>query len=674
MAAATLHRLFGLADLDGAPVPRDRLEAMAAALAPPLTGATSAERRARLLIDGSTGIGVLRPHGGAGAWPLPFRHAASGVLVAGDVRLDDRDGLRQALGLAAAGPDASDGALLAEAWLRWGERFPARLRGDFALALWDPRRRVLLLARDPLGCAPLFYAHSGATLRFASDLHGVLAGLGSAPDPDPDWIAALLTGDASDTATTAYSGVLRALPGQIYVFDATGLRQERYWTLRADAVTVPAGDAACEEAFRERLQQAVRLRLPDDGAAVGVELSGGLDSSAVAAVAAAALRERGDALRSYTHVLPDALLGKVWPHRDERDWAERLRRHAAIDHHALVAGEGRSLVDDLRNGVRLAAAPVLAGFSVLPDALYERARADGVRVLLSGFGGDEVVSSPAALVPERWLQDHDGPALWREFVGRGAAGANASRAALLRDWAARRLPGRLATAERRRHEVVQARARALVAQLPLQPGYVRDQRLHARAAAAGLAAAAAVATRDPRAVERLRLLQGDTAARLEAGNLAAAGRGIGYRYPLLDLPLIEFFHALPPEQKWRLGWGRYLFRRAIAGWVPEELRWRRDKDIAAIPTVLARYRGQEADLRALLAGARQRPALAFLDHDRLGPWLEATLDAAQAGQGEPGGLFVGRLKAVLGLLVHEELRAEGWRPAQPAATEVRDAD
>lgn len=671
MSTGLVHRLFGVVHFDDRPAARSKLEAMASALspAPRKPGSLPPPRRAALCVEGSVGFGCLRTHGGGeDAMPFPVRHGATGILLTGDVQLYDREALRRSLALPPRpGSGIADGQLLIEAYLRWGDSFPARLRGDFALALWDPRRRALLFARDHLGCAPLFYARRGSTLAFASDLHGVLAAGEGTPALDPEWIASLLAGDPSDLEGTAYPGIRRALPGHLHSANLAGLQLRRYWELRPDAAASLNGDAAFEEAFRFRLDEAVRIRVPDDGSPVGAELSGGLDSSAVAAAAAAVLRAQGGALRTYTHVLPDPLLGRVWPHRDEREWARRLRQHAGIELHVPVSGEGYVIVDSIRRGVCLAGAPPQGGFSILPDALYDQAQAGGVGALFSGFGGDEAVSSQAALVPEGWIRQGDWRQLRREFVERGRPGANASRADLLRHWTRLRLAPWLSGVGQAQAPS-RARADALLAQLPVSADYALRWALRERIANAGQAQALARQSTDPHALERMRLLDGNTAARLEAGNIAAGGRGIGYRYPLLDVPLIEFFHSVPAEQKWRLGWGRYLFRRSIAGWVPEELRWRRDKDIATIPSVLSRFRDSEAALRGLLSRARQRPALGFLDHDRLACWVEDALAAAAARSSlTPGEFFAGRLKTVLALVVHQELLDEGWRPGRPDA-------
>ena len=630
---ALIMRVFGLRHRDGRNVSRTELDAMAAALRAGAPAGAST-RPAAVIVDGSVGLGTVRIAGPAASddeSALPYRDRETGIIVSGDVRFYDRKALASSLGRDAETTSAA-GRLLVDAYLQWGETFPARIRGDFALAIWDPRRQSLLIARDHLGCAPLFYGCEGDTVAFASHVPGVLAAFDSGADLDPDWVPSLLVCDQTDLERTAYRTVRRALPAHVYRTTGAGLARRRYWDLDARDESGLGSDREYEAALRARLEEAVRVRMPDTDAALGSELSGGLDSSTVASLASAAAAERGLSFTAFSHVLPDDAIGAVWPHADERDWAGQLRRHAGIARHVAVTASGETIVESLRQHIRRYGAPTTCRYGLASGPLYEQAHAHAIATLFSGFGGDQMVSGSAS---------------------RAARGG----------WAASLLPWRRGDRRRRLLAHGGARARAIVGALPLRPGWAEEWSLVARAEAGWHAPAEAGSVR---AYERHAVQQAGIVERLESYSISAGAWGIRAAHPLLDVPLLEFFHGVPAAQKRRDSWGRYLFRRSIGDLVPEAIRWRPGKQGATIPDGLARFRGAEMSIRALLARARTCPELAFVDFDALNRWADAVFAAASGRDGRTAAdLRLGRFNALLGLAAYYDLRASGWRPGGP---------
>lgn len=659
---------FGIVHFDGRPVSRqDMLAAASRIRTAPVNRAEYAALAggtlAAIEIEGPVGMGCTPPPvGSTMSMSAPYRHESSGVVLTGTFQLYDRSALESALDVAGVRSGTTspehDAALLVEAYLRWGADFPSRVRGDFALALWAPRTRTLLLARDHLGCLPFFYARRGDSVAFASTMGGVLAVLDRVDDLDPEWVADLIVGDYGDPERAAYPGVRRVRAGHVQCERALGSSGHRYWSLQPRQPLAFSDDRDYELAFREKLDEAVRIRLPEPPRTVGAELSGGLDSSAVAAIASGAAREGGSRFVTFTHVLPDALLGVVSPYADERAWLQQVVSHVGIEQHVPVDAETYGIVESLRHFIELHRAPPLAYTSVLSDALYDQAAAHGAHLLLSGFGGDEGVSSPASLVLEGAVARSD----WRHILGewraRGRPGAGGSRRSLLRSLASLAL-GR--TKSRRTIEAGEADAQARLDVLAVRSEYVAHWHLRERALAASRSSAATTAAADTQAYERHRISHAGVTERLESFGIAAAARGMQYRYPLLDVPLLEYYHAVPDDQKQRAGWGRFLFRRSIRGLVPESIRWRTDKTGATIPHNVGRFRRDASELTELVTRARQRPELAFVDFAAVDRELGRLLEAA-AGRRDGRGTRRGRFEALLGLLVYCEMRAEGWRP------------
>jgi len=655
-----MNALFGLVHLDGQPVSPDRMAAVAERLSvrprrPDGTTLSLPPPVVTIRIDGAVGMGLLTTHA-AQTPAFPFRDPDSGVVISGVVSLYDRRALAAAVGPPAMPPPdaAHDGALLTAAYLRWGDTFPAHIHGDFALALWDSQARTLLLARDHLGCASSYYARRGETVAFASTMAGLLAAIDGLDELDPEWAANVIATNRTDPDRTPYVRVRRVLAGHVHRETANGSTRHRFWSLQAGAPAMLATDREYEEALREHLTRAVRVRMPESFHPVGCELSGGLDSSAVTALVAQAAQKCPRPLLSFCHVLHKDIQGAVWTTHDERDWANTLRSHAGLSHHEVVSGNGYGVLHSLREAITLYGAPADTQFGVFSDALYDRAAALDVQTLFSGFGGDEVVSSPATVVLDGWIARGDWRLVWDELRARGRGADRRSRWSLVRQVAAR-------WAGRPRHGARAASgdivARQRVAALPIRPDYAARWQLSDRAGAAWNALASANERADVRTVERHWTQHPALAERLEWCHIMAGARGLDYRYPLLDVPLLEWFHTVPDTQKWRAGWGRSLFRRAIAGLVPETIRWRDDKHGMSIPHAAGRFSADAQAFTELLSRLRTCPELDFLDFDAVEQQQASLLRTSPGIRTGPA-----PLRNLLGLMVYCDMRAEGWRP------------
>ena len=487
---------------------------------------------------------------------------AAGVAGVVDARLDDRDGLCDALGITFAERIAvSDGQLILRAWLRWGENCPRQLLGDYAFALWDARRHRLFCARDHAGARPFYYALPKDGFVFASAVEAVLA----APDVgnalDEAVVAAHLASLHCSDAHTFFAAVRKLPPGHALCLEWTpagngGLRRTmrlmRHWRPERVPAAKPAADDDYGEQFRHLLAQAVRDRLRGcDAGTVGTHLSGGLDSSSVAVAAARELGRRG---------LPPPLAFSWLPRLgDAPPKAKHAPEYALVD--AVGTQEGLAVIHGAPSAADVV--DVLRCDGALPgihvhvnEAIAQRhAAARGMRVLLSGWGGDECVS----------------------FGGRG-------------HWQALLLRGRwrLLAAEWRAQELSALRFLAHVVLPVLHPALVpalsgqgpRRNRWLIDAAFARRVGSFDTPTRRTIGVRRtqLRLLQaGHLVERMEGWAASGAARGIEYRYPLLDRRLLEFALSLPPEQFRRGRWGRWLFRQGCEPLLPAEVCWNRRK-------------------------------------------------------------------------------------------------
>lgn len=233
-----------------------------------------------------TGVPELPWTLGAGGQPI-LTVCTSGVLY-------DRDELRRELGVE---HPAGDAELAGRAYLRWGREFPEHLQGAFGVAVWDVRREELLLVRDRLGNQPLYFYPTPTGVLFGSERKAVLAHPGVSPVVDADGLRELFT-YAGSPGHGVLAGFELVRPGHLVRIGREGVSHTRYWALTAEPHTDDR-DATVAR-VRELLTGAVERTL-GTGAPPGVLLSGGIDSSAVTALAAAAIARRGAGpLRTFT--------------------------------------------------------------------------------------------------------------------------------------------------------------------------------------------------------------------------------------------------------------------------------------------------------------------------------------------------------------------------------------
>src|SRR5271157_489174 len=250
------------------------------------------------------------------------------------------------------------------------------LRGMFAFALWDSRRRRLLVARDRLGIKPVFYRLEPGRLVFASELRALGELAAASFEIDPQSVYDFFGFRYVPAPRTFYRGVEKLPPGHVLQANANGVRTSAYWDVpREEHTSRSASEWA--ETVAETLRESVRLRLIAD-VPLGVFLSGGVDSSAVVALMA----ELGHRpLRSFS-------VGFDEPGYSELPYARQVARRFSTEHHELVV-RPQDLAADLPHLIAFRNEPIAEATDI---ALYRISRlaAQSVKVVLAGEGGDEL--------------------------------------------------------------------------------------------------------------------------------------------------------------------------------------------------------------------------------------------------------------------------------------------
>ncbi len=266
-----------------------------------------------------------------------------------------------------------DTEVIAHLYEEYGLDFAARLRGMFALAIWDARERRLVLARDRFGIKPLYYQGEADELRFASELRALPRG-----EIDPEALEAYLAFNFVPAPYSIFRGIRKLPPGHLLVWKEGKARLDRFARPRpvdASELRKESVETLAEE-LRARMRDSVRAHLVSD-VPVGVFLSGGVDSSLLAALAA---EESGEPLRTFT-------IGFEERSFDETAGARKVAERYATSHRELVLRPEPEL---LLRALAEAFDEPFADSSALPTYLVSQLAAEDVKVCLSGEGGDEL--------------------------------------------------------------------------------------------------------------------------------------------------------------------------------------------------------------------------------------------------------------------------------------------
>lgn len=483
----------------------------------------------------------------------PLWERERGLLLAADVRLDAREELIAALGLADAGP-LGDAALLLAAYRRWGEGFPARLLGDFAFALWDAPAGRLLCACDPLGVKPLHYARRGPLLLFASEARQLLEHPEVSPELDLETVGDHLLGRAEAPGRTFFRGILRLPPAHRLVASRLGERLEPYWEIDPGRRTVYREEGDYAAHLGELLDRAVRDRLRSPAPVVGIAMSGGLDSGSVAALARRAQRAgQGPGLLAASFTFDG--LGDC----DEGPWIEALARELGLEVSRIAAGERWLLAGEEAFRPDLET-PFLAWESCFRE-LLARVRGRGARVLLTGHGGDGLLGGSALVYLDRLRRGRPGAVL--DVVRQARQHGRDWRRALYRCFGEPLLP------EAARDALRRLAGRPVAPAVPdwIDPEFARRTGLAGRLAPARAPRRFAEAARQE--IHDGALGRDDGCGVLHWYDRGAARHGLEVRHPFLDRRLVELVVSIPPEQLFRIGCYKPLLRRAMEGLLPQ---------------------------------------------------------------------------------------------------------
>ncbi len=438
-------------------------------------------------------------------------------------------------------------------YLRHGEACVDLVKGSYAFVIWNRSLRKLLLAVDQIGTRPMYYSNNDECFVFCSQFDGVLAASGVKSVFNPDCIQEYVSRNV-DAALTYVNGIHRLTAAGYFYFginEEIRLRKAPGFVYRK--VGVPRTDAGWVTAYQEMLKQAVTNALLP-GATIGVTLSGGLDSSAIACILAEALGRTGQTLHCFCAIVPEDFPDSI---TDERVYMQAVaEKYQNIKLHFIdipEAGVFYGLYEAIKTE------PTFPNvFHYHDRAILEAAKACGVKQLYTGYGGDYFASWQGDSVAFAYWQKGryrkslclikqrahaEGIPLWRSFY----------RNIIRRSNAFKRVRGMLRRSTR-----------------SLEPSNVFAGVLKGR-------------PEDKRGVPDPKeymasIIRSGSMGRIISGiNATAARYGVQFTFPALDLNLLSFLAAMPPELFVIDGKRRGMIRKAMRGIVPDLVLDRNDK-------------------------------------------------------------------------------------------------
>lgn len=444
----------------------------------------------------------------------------------------------------------SDSEVIVHGYTEWGIDFVSRLRGMFAISIYDALRDEVLLIRDRVGIKPLYYAEHEGRVVWSSEIKAILQNWPI--DRSPDEVSVykfLLTRVHDDSKRTFFKEVKRLLPGHYMSIDSQGnYRIQRYWFPKTNtSFRSERPDVYYSGALKELLLESMRLHLITD-VPLGVNLSGGLDSSGVVCLANKLLQEGTD-LHTNKQLLTFSAVHPGQP-IDESKYIDQVIDFTGAKS-IRVQPSLEQFWEDIDTWLYYQEEPTI---STAPYAYYVVMQEAGkhVKVLLSGQGGDELFAGYIPYFMSYINTAKDANAYW-QILRESLKGFD-----LYAPFIKQKIQEKLA----RGAAVLSVRSLVNSAGMEAlenneEVGFKHRRNLNARL------------------FEDLTTSTIPNLLRYEDKNSMA--HSIESRVPLLDHELIEFAHSLPADQKIKHGWNRFVYRQAMKGLMPEPIRLRRNK-------------------------------------------------------------------------------------------------
>jgi asparagine synthase (glutamine-hydrolysing) len=489
----------------------------------------------------------------AGDQPFPLTFASlDSLAIIGQTRLTNRVSLGNRFFRNSPAAHISDADVVLAAYREWGSVCPERLEGDFSFVIFDSRTNSFFLSVDHFASIPLYYWVGFSSFVVASNPLLLLSLPGIPRSPNLNSLSDLAIGGQNESAgatETVHRGVFSIAPGTCLTVSESGIRQRLFWEPEIIPGLVPPREDDAFEALRELLQTGVRNQMTGRRRIVSL-LSGGLDSSAVTALAA---NSGGCQLMTLSSVSSPLRQPKV---PDESDFIQEFRRWPAL-RMELLDCPGRGPFDRLCEPERFQHSWNITSRLFLYEEFDSVSRSYGADAILDGCFGEFTATNEGSGYHLELLLSADWKGVYNVLRGKDA---NSKRV----DGSFR---GTVRTFGHELSEWLQPARRSQEATVLLAPSFAAN--VNAR----GERPTGIRQNRDPGLWHR-DMVRGWLSRHAKRPGLLAMGNEIPRVFPLRTKSLVEFCISAPGRMKVREGYSRYLIRRALDGILPKKIQWR----------------------------------------------------------------------------------------------------
>lgn len=558
----------------------------------------------------------------------PLRLHDDKYAIVWDGRVDNRPQLIEELGAEVSVTEFTpDAELVLCSYVKWGEDAPKHLVGDFAFVIWDEFRQSLFAARDPMGLRTVYYHLSEDSFVFASDIRAITNNCGVAPKLNKLMVGLHILGRNHEPEQTYYKGIKQIVPAGRISVDRDGIKKDRYWQPRPwDKIEYDTTEEYVEH-FRKVFSQSVESKLRGI-TPIGITLSGGMDSTSIACTAADFLKRNPTCdtnLTTFSSVFDDHKAA------DERSYIQLVVDKWGLKHNYLVSDEFWAF-RPLANSDLFFSQPYAVPFQARHESTLRFAQKSGVRVILTGEGGDELLNPGFAFLLDHLLGFRlKKLRLELKFVTKNSRKAfyNAAFWGLVPE-PIKRVYGRLRTGKVPRwmnYELMKDSGALSLKGIGTEGRKFKD--LHTETTFVGLRGL----SQQPHFTYIRELWE---------------AHQVEPRHPFLDLRVIDFLSRLPPDLKFRRGWTKYLLRQAMEGLLPEEVISRPGKTVFN-ELLVTGYREEEERIRKVLHNSYLIEQ-GWVDNDK----MQSALDDALKGNLSPSN------RIMLSFLTYEDWMATNF--------------
>lgn len=499
---------------------------------------------------------------------LPFHEENAGLVITADARIDNRKELSEELHIDDK-EDISDSYFILKSYEKWGEKCPEYLLGDFAFAIWDKNEEKLFCARDHMGVKPFYYYLDDNVFVFGTEIKALLC-IDEVPrELNELKIAFHLMRTPYDKLYTFYENILSLTAAHLIEIEKINNKIIKYWKLNPNSEIILDSDEEYVATYRHIFTEAVQCRLRSKFQ-IGFELSGGLDSSSVVCMAKNIL-----SAKNHVDINTFSIIFDEFPEVDESKYIKIISDNGGIKPNLLL-GDEISPLEQIKTLLWYQEQPFYTPNMTLLWNNYYKMNKTGMRVILDGNGGDEVLYHNKNYLYElavklKWIK------LVKEIQCYSKRTNDKKYLLLLYHCIFPLIPNFLKNSFKRlipflKKNLYTYEYFTLNKEFAKRLGGEKHLK-----ETAGVSIKIKQNFNTNRKHHYYILDKGSHQNGLETQDKIASAFSIEVRHPFFDKRLVEFCYAIPDEMKVRYGWDRYLQRLAMENILPSEIQWRSQK-------------------------------------------------------------------------------------------------